>query len=49
MAEATYKIGLCFTELGLKKDAKEFYKDVIEKYPKTSWAKKAKYRISQIK
>lgn len=49
VAEATYKIGLCFTELGLKKDAKEFYKDVIDNYPSTSWAKKAKYRISQIK
>jgi TolA-binding protein len=49
LAEATYKIGLCFAELGLKKEAKEFYKDVIDNYASTSWAKKAKYRVSHLK
>jgi TolA-binding protein len=49
VAEATYKIGVCFAELGLKKDAKEFYKEVTDSYPSSSWAKKAKYRLSHLK
>lgn len=47
--EATYKIGVCFAELGYKKDAKEFYKEVIDNHPSSPWAKKAKYRLSRLK
>jgi TolA-binding protein len=47
--EATYKIGVCFAELGLKKDAKEFYKETLDSYPGTPSAKKAKYRLQQLK
>jgi TolA-binding protein len=49
VAESTYKIGVCFAELGLKKDAKEFYKEVVDNYPSSSWAKKAKYRLTHLK
>ncbi len=49
LPESTYKIGVCFGELGFKKDAKEFYKDVIDNYPSSSWAKKAKYRLTNLK
>lgn len=49
VAEATYKIGVCFAELGLKKDAKEFLKDVVDNYPSSAWAKKAKFRLSNLK
>jgi len=48
-SEATYKIGVCFSEMGLKKDAKEFYKETIDMYPGTPSAKKAKYRLLQLK
>ena len=48
-AEATYKIGVCFFELGSKKEAKEFYQETIDSFPGTSSAKKAKLRLSQLK
>jgi TolA-binding protein len=48
-AEATYKIGYCFAEMGMKKDAKEFYQETMESFPGTSSAKKAKARLSQLK
>ena len=48
-ADATYKIGVCFQELGMKTEAKAFYEEVIAKYPKSNTAKKAKYRLSQVK
>lgn len=49
LAEATYKIAVCFSELGQKKDAKDFYQETIDSYPGTSAAKKAKLRLSQNK
>lgn len=48
-ADATYKIGVCFQELGMKSEAKSFYQEVIAKYPKSNTAKKAKYRLTQVK
>lgn len=48
-ADATYKIGVCFQELGLVKEAQSFYQEVIEKFPKSKTAKSAKYRLNQLK
>jgi TolA-binding protein len=42
MPEALYKIGLSFEALGMKEDAKGFYQELVEKYPKSPEAKKAK-------
>jgi TolA-binding protein len=48
-SEATYKIGVCLTEIGLKKEAKEIFQETIDNYPSSPSAKKAKFRISQLK
>lgn len=48
-ALSTYKIGVCFQELGLKKEAKTFYKSVISKYKGQKAAKYAKYRLDNLK
>ena len=48
-ATATYKIGVCFQELGMKKEAKVFFEEVIAKYKKSKEFKKSKYRLSQLK
>jgi TolA-binding protein len=48
-AEATYKIGVCFQELGMKDEAKTFYDEVIGKYPNSSDAKKARTRLKSLK
>lgn len=48
-ADATYKIGVSFQELGLKDEAKTFYDEVIAKHPKSSEAKRAKTRLSSLK
>lgn len=47
--EATYKIGVAFHELGMKSDAKAFYSEVTEKFPKSDWAKKATAKIKVLK
>ena len=39
---ATLKIGLSFVELGLNKEAQVFFKEVVERFPKSEEAKKAK-------
>ncbi len=46
---ATYKMGVCFQELGLKDDAKSFYEEVISKSPKSDEAKKSKVRLQKLK
>lgn len=46
---AIYKIGLCFDELGLKEDAKGFYRELIQKFPQSPEAKKAKEKIKKKK
>jgi TolA-binding protein len=42
---ATYKIGVCFQELGMIEEAKAFYDEVIAKYPKSNEAAKATSRL----
>jgi len=48
-AEATYKIGASFHELGMKSEAKAFYAEVVEKFPKGEWAKKSNGRLKALK
>jgi TolA-binding protein len=48
-ALATYKIGVCFQELGLNKEAKTFYKSVVSKHKGLKAAKYAQYRLSNLK
>jgi TolA-binding protein len=47
-AEATYKIGVCFQNLGMKDDAKAFYKEVVDKYPSAKEAGLAKTKLKKI-
>lgn len=47
-ADATYKIGVCFQELGMKGEAKSFFQEVIDKFPKSREAKKAEYRLKHM-
>jgi TolA-binding protein len=47
-AEATLKIGLCFQNMGLKDDAKVFFKEVVDKYPKTKEADAAKTKLKKL-
>ena len=47
--DATYKIGVCFQELNMKDEAKTFYEEVIQKYPKSREAKKAAIRLKSLK
>lgn len=47
-AEATYKIGQCFQNLGMKDDAKAFYKEVVDKYPSSKEAGLAKGKLKKI-
>ncbi len=49
VAEATYKIGVCFHELSLKEDAKTFYQEVVASFPNSEEAKKAKNRLKALK
>ncbi len=42
---ALYKIGLSFEALGMKEDAKGFYQELVDKFPKSGEAKKAKAKI----
>lgn len=48
-AEAGYKIGVCFQELKMIAEAKTFFAEVASQFPNSDAAKKAKYRLSQIK
>lgn len=47
-AEATYKIGVCFQELGLTEEAKAFYEEVLAKFPKSKEAERASYRLKNL-
>lgn len=46
--EATYKIGLCFLELGLKDESKSFFEEVKVKFPKSPLAKKADKQLKSL-
>ncbi len=48
-ADATYKIGVCFQELGMKDEAKAFFEEVTGKYPGSKEAKKASFRMKNLK
>jgi tol-pal system protein YbgF len=43
--EALYKIGMSFEALGMSEDAKGFYQELVEKYPKSPEAKKARKKV----
>jgi TolA-binding protein len=49
VADATYKIGVCFQELGMKEEAKTFYDEVIAKHPNTDEARRAKVRLKSVR
>jgi tetratricopeptide (TPR) repeat protein len=46
--EATLKIGMCFQNMSLKDDAKVFYKEVVEKFPKFKEAATAKSKLKKL-
>ncbi len=48
-AEATYKIGVSFQELGMTDEAKAFYEEVLAKFPKSKQAGRASSRLKNIK
>lgn len=43
--ESLYKIGLCFQQLNMQSEANNFFKVLLERFPKSAEAKKAKGRI----
>lgn len=45
VAQSLLKLGMSFESLGMKEDAKPFYQELIEKYPKSAEAKKAKAKL----
>jgi len=45
IADATYKMGVSFQELGMKDEAKTFYDEIVSKFPNSNEAKKAKIRL----
>ena len=47
--EAIFKLGVCFENLKLPKDAKLFYTTVVQKHPKSKAADKAKKRLKDLK
>ena len=49
VADSTYKIAFCFSELGMKEEAKTFYEEVVSKFPGSPEAKKAKSKIKALK
>jgi len=46
---ATYNMGECFRQLELPKDAKAFYREVLDRYPETKVAKRAESRLSMVR
>lgn len=48
-ADATYKIGVCFQELGMKDEAQTFYDEVVNKFPKSDEARRANIRLRGLK
>ncbi|MGK5083558.1 tetratricopeptide repeat protein [Bdellovibrionota bacterium FG-1] len=45
MSKALFQIGRSFEALGMKEDAKSFYQELIEKFPKSPEAKKARPKV----
>lgn len=48
-AAATYKMAVCFQEMGMKPEAKAFFEEIVSKYPATDDAKKAQFRLKQLR
>lgn len=48
-ADSTYKIGVCFQELKMKDEAKAFFDEVTSKFPGSKEAKKAAFRMKNLK
>jgi TolA-binding protein len=46
--EAIYKTGVCFQELNMKDEAKVFYQELLSKFPKSEFARKAQTRLKSI-
>lgn len=46
---ATFKMGLCFQKLNMDEDAKAFYKELIQRYPKSPFAGKAEKILKSMK
>lgn len=49
VADAKYKIGVCFQELGMKEEAMAYYEEVVANYQSTDAGKKSKARLSKLK
>ncbi len=47
--EATYKIGVCFQELGMDSEAQVFFDEVVSRFPNGGEAKRAKVRLKALK
>ena len=47
-AAATYEIGHCFEKLKLPRDAKAFYQEIVERYPKTKMSARAQSKLKKI-
>jgi len=48
-ADATYKIGLAFQEMGLKDEARTFFEEVTSKFPGSKESKKAAQRLKTLR
>ncbi len=46
---ATYKIGVCFQELGMLSEAKSFFDEVIDRYSKSREARKSRKRLKTLR
>ncbi|MDE0119147.1 MAG: tetratricopeptide repeat protein [Bdellovibrionales bacterium] len=44
--KSTFQIGVCFEKLGMPKEAKVFFREVVESFPNSVEAKEAKKRLS---
>ncbi len=49
VADAKFKIGVCFQELGMKEEAMAYYEEVVANYSKTPAGKSAKTRLGNLK
>jgi len=49
LADAKYKIGVCFQELGMKEEAMAFYEEVVANHAKSEAGKNAKARLGKLK
>lgn len=46
---ATYKIAVCFQELGMKQEARVFFDEVIARFPSSEFATRARFRVKQLR